>query len=185
VSRVLLPLAAGFEEIEAVSIIDVLRRADVEVVVASLQQSDDVKGAHGISIRADACLLELLPQDFDLMVLPGGEPGTTNLAADETLGDWLQQFATDDKPVAAICAAPRILAAMGMLQQIAATSHPSVKEVLIRSGADYQQERVVRTGRIVTSRGPGTAIEFALELLSVLDKGQEAAQLRDAMLVQR
>lgn len=184
-SRVLVPLARGFEEIEAVCIIDVLRRATVEVVVAGLQDSGDVEGAHGITLRTDACLADLAPENFDMLVLPGGEPGTTHLAASKTLRDWLRAFVAADKPLAAICAAPRLLAAEGLLRQTAATSHPSVEAVLREAGAVYQLESVVRAGRIVTSRGPGTALEFSLELLAVLGMSDQAEELRVAMLVQR
>ena len=182
-ARVVVPLAAGFEEIEAVSIIDVLRRADVAVTVASLDAAAAVEGAHGITVQADTRLDALQPDDFDMIVLPGGEPGTTHLAADAGVQTWLRHFADRQAPIAAICAAPRVLGALGMLDQRAATSHPSVEDQLRQSGADYRQERVVCSDRIVTSRGPGTALEFALEVLQVLGKHDEAAQLRRAMLV--
>jgi len=181
--RVVVPLAEGFEEIEAVCVIDVLRRAKVDVVLAAVQ-GDDVAGAHGITLGSDACLADLSPDDFDLLVLPGGEPGTTHLAADATVAAWLEHFIGAGKPIGAICAAPRILAAHKVLQQTAATSHPSVESLLRQAGALYQQDRVVRSGHIITSRGPGTALEFSLALLDVLGKGQEAQRLRASMLMQ-
>lgn len=181
--RVVVPLAAGFEEIEAVSIIDVLRRADVEVVVAALREPGSVEGSHGIAVQTQATLAELDRAAFDAIILPGGEPGTTHLSGSALLGSWLQDFAAAGKPLAAICAAPRVLAENGLLQGVAATSHPSVESAVQAGGADYRQARVVRSGSVVTSRGPGTALEFSLEVLSLLGMQEEAARLRRAMLV--
>lgn len=187
-TRVLVPLAPGFEEIEAVSIIDVLRRAGLEVVTAAVPEAGEtaaperVTGSHGIALHADARLDVLQPQDFDALVLPGGEPGTTNLAASPHVQECLRAFARADKPRAAICAAPRVLAAAGQLRDLEATSHPSVEPILRRAGASYRQDRVVRAGRILTSRGPGTALEFSLELLRVLGHADAAERLRRDML---
>jgi DJ-1 family protein len=184
--RVILPLAAGFEEIEAVTIVDVLRRAEVEVVVAGLDGAGLVVGSHGIGVHADADLADVAGDaaaTFDMIVLLGGEPGTTNLAADARVAACLDAFAAARRPIGAICAAPRILAARGLLRGVAATSHPSVERQVRDGGADYGGERSVRSGRIVTSRGPGTALEFALAVLEVLGLGRRAAELGRAMLV--
>ena len=179
--RVLVPLAKGFEEIEAVTVIDVLRRADVEVLVAGLEGAGPVEGAHGIAVEAPVGLASLLDRSFDLIVLPGGEPGTTHLASDPSLATLLQRQGSAGKPVAAICAAPRILAAQGLLRDRAATSHPSVESKVRDAGARYSEARVVRDGVIVTSRGPGTALEFALAVLELLGLQGPAAELRRAM----
>jgi 4-methyl-5(b-hydroxyethyl)-thiazole monophosphate biosynthesis len=181
--RVVVPLAPGFEEIEAVSIIDVLRRGGVEVVVAALEEHGSVEGSHGIAVQTDATLAQLDAADFDLIILPGGEPGTTHLGASDLLARWLDDFVAAGKPLAAICAAPRVLAARGFLRGLAATSHPSVEDAVRQAGATYRDARVVRSGSIVTSRGPGTALEFSLEVLSVLGLQSEATRLRHAMLV--
>ena len=175
--RVLVPLAEGFEEIEAVTLVDVLRRA---------AGTGAVRGSHGIALQADAALDAALQEaearPFDMVVLPGGEPGTTHLAADARLSALLQRFGREGRPIGAICAAPRLLAAEGLLRGRAATSHPSVEAQVRRGGARYGTERVVRDGELVTSRGPGTALEFALGLLEVLGVGDRAGELRRAML---
>ena len=184
--RVLVPLAEGFEEIEAVTLVDVLRRAGVEVVVAGLGGAGAVRGSHGIAVQADApldaALREAETHPFDMVVLPGGEPGTTNLAADARLSALVQRFVRENRPIGAICAAPRLLAAEGLLRGRAATSHPSVEAELRRGGARYDTGRVVRDGQLVTSRGPGTALEFALALLEMLGAAERAIELRRAML---
>jgi protein deglycase len=184
VSRVLVPLAPGFEEIEAVTIVDVLRRGGVEVVVAGLKSAGPVEGAHGIAVRADAALVEVRGRSFDMVVLPGGEPGVTNLSADDAVQALVAERMQAGTPLGAICAAPRILAGGGFLRGRRATSHPSVAAQLKAGGALYEEaRRVVRDGALVTSRGPGTAIEFSLEVLEMLGLGARAAELRQAMLV--
>lgn len=184
-TRILVPLAPGFEEIEAVTIVDVLRRGGVEVVVAALEKPGPVEGAHGISVDAPVRLADLADQDFDMIVLPGGEPGTTRLAADERLASILLRHGAAGRPLGAICAAPRILAAQGFLVGRTATSHPSVEAALRAAGVRYETQRVVRDGDILTSRGPGTALEFALEVLELLGEKERAASLRQGMLVAR
>ena len=181
-ARVLVPLAAGFEEIEAVTIIDVLRRAGVEVVVAGIAGAGDVTGAHAISVQAPVALAAVATSAFDLVVLPGGEPGTTHLAADAVLADVLRRQSAAGRPLAAICAAPRVLAALGLVGDRAATSHPSVEAQLRAAGTRYESSRVVVADGLVTSRGPGTALEFAFALLELLGLHGQAAQLRTAML---
>ncbi len=181
--RVLVPLAKGFEEIEAVTVIDVLRRGGVEVVVAGLEGPGPVEGGHGIAVEAPFGLESVLEQSFDLVVLPGGEPGTTHLASDARLAKLLQRQGSEGRPVAAICAAPRVLAAQGLLRDRNATSHPSVETKLREAGARYSEARVVRDGKILTSRGPGTALEFALAVLDLLGLQERVAELRRAMLV--
>ena len=182
--RVLVPLAPGFEEIEAVSIVDVLRRAGVQVVLAAGSGPGLVEGAHGIAVRAEAGLAEVAGQDFDLVVLPGGEPGVTRLGEDAALAALLKRRAEAGEPLAAICAAPRLLARAGWLRGRAATSHPSVAEALRAGGALYDDSRrVVRDGSILTSRGPGTALEFSLAVLELLGLSARVSELRQAMLV--
>jgi 4-methyl-5(b-hydroxyethyl)-thiazole monophosphate biosynthesis len=181
--QVVVPLAAGFEEIEAVSIIDVLRRAGVEVVAAALETPGPIRGSHDITLHTEVALPQLDVRDFDLIILPGGEPGTTHLSDSALLLRWLQEMAAAGKPLAAICAAPRVLAQAGLLDGHAATSHPSVADAVRRAGADYREERVVCSGAIVTSRGPGTALEFSLAVLATLGLESEAAKLRHSMLV--
>ncbi len=182
--RVLVPLAPGFEEIEAVAIVDVLRRAGVDVVLAACELAGAVEGAHGIAVRAERTLKEVRDEFFDLVILPGGEPGVTNLGDDPILMTMLAHRVAAAQPIAAICAAPRLLAQGGWLSGRAATSHPSVAALLCEAGVMYDDvRRVVRDGTFLTSRGPGTAIEFALAALEVLGLAQQATTLRHAMLV--
>jgi protein deglycase len=176
--RVLVPLANGFEEIEAVTIVDVLRRASIEVVTAALGEQD-VRGSHGITLRADARLDEVSREEFDAVVLPGGMPGSKALRDDERLRTILQRAAGARKLVAAICAAPIALEAAGVLAGKRATSYPGNE----LPSAHYVEERVVVDGSLLTSRGPGTALEFSLALVERL-KGPDAANtLRAGMLV--
>jgi 4-methyl-5(b-hydroxyethyl)-thiazole monophosphate biosynthesis len=176
--RVLVPLAEGFEEIEAVTIVDVLRRASIEVVTAALGENP-VCGSHGIAVRADGSLDAFPGGEFDAIVLPGGMPGSKTLRADERVLSLVRGMARENKLVAAICAAPIALEAAGVLSGKRATSYPGNE----LPSAEYVEERVVVDGALVTSRGPGTAIEFALTLVERL-KGPEAAQkLRASLLV--
>ena len=181
--RALVPIATGFEEIEAVAVMDVLRRGGVEVVIAGVDSAAPVDGAHGIALGVDTALQDVRGESFDVIVLPGGEPGVTNLLESATVRDALSQHLDAGRMLAAICAAPRILAARGVLAGRRATSHPSVESQVRAGGADYDVRRVVRDGSILTSRGPGTALEFALALLEMLGKADEAARLQRAMLV--
>lgn len=163
--RVLVPLAEGFEELEAVTIIDILRRAGVEVVVASLAGSP-VTGSHGIRISADTPLGALAEQDFDMIALPGGMPGADHLKKDARIGDLVRRLHEAGRPVAAICAAPMVLAAAGVLDGRRATSYPGF--LADASEATVVGEPVVVDGSVITSRGPGTALDFALALVEAL-----------------
>lgn len=174
-------LAEGFEEIEAVTIVDVLRRADVKVTMASLG-STQVVGAHGIVIEADRMLDELLttsPSAFEAVVLPGGMPGSKHLRDDARVMQIVRQQAASARIVAAICAAPIALEAAGVLRGKTATSYPGY----VLDSAKYSKERVVTDGNIITSRGPGTALEFALILVERLVDPDRARQLRSGMVV--
>lgn len=174
--RVLIPLAEGFEEIEALAVVDILRRAHIEVITATIgsDASMAVTGRSNISVLADSSLEDVLETDFDMIVLPGGQPGTNNLKDDDRIKTVIEKMHDEDKFVAAICAAPTILSALGIIDGINITSHPTVKESL--SETNYKEDRVVVDSKIITSRGPGTAIEFALKLIEILinkDKAEE------------
>jgi protein deglycase len=167
-SRVLVPLAEGFEEIEAVTVIDLLRRAGIEVLVAGLSDGP-VTGSHGITLEPDAALDDVLEQAFDMVALPGGMPGAKHLAEHSGLCALLQRMAAEDRYIAAICAAPGVLAKAGLLAGRRATSFPGF---LSRENAPLTQiveEPVVEDGRVITSRGPGTAMDFALALIQRLE----------------
>jgi 4-methyl-5(b-hydroxyethyl)-thiazole monophosphate biosynthesis len=185
---VLVPLAEGFEEIEAVTIIDVLRRGGVEVCVAGLTpalaggQPAPVTGAHGLSITPDVPLADVDIDTLAMVVLPGGMPGTTNLVEDERVLEIVRRLESSGGTVAAICAAPLVLSAAGVLEGRTVTAYPSVRGEL-RGATVLGEPSVVRSGPLVTSQGVGTALEFALELVSQLRGPARAQELRTAMLV--
>lgn len=164
-SKVLVPLAQGCEELEAVTVIDILRRAGVEVVAAGLA-AGPVRASRGTVLIPDAELETVLDQAFDMIVLPGGMPGSEHLKNDLRLRIKMQQMAGEGW-LAAICAAPMALHAAGLLEGRRATSFPGVLDQLPGSHV-YCEEAVVTDGRIVTSKGPGTAMDFALTLVELL-----------------
>lgn len=181
---VLVPLAPGFEEIEAVTIIDVLRRAGIEVCVAGLERGP-VRGSHGIELGTDCALDDLVEGDvarLAMIVLPGGMPGTTNLRNDARVLALVRRLEAEGRTVAAICAAPTVLSAAGVLTGRSATAHPSVRGQLPGTVV-LDQPAVVRSGPVVTSQGVGTALEFALALVEDLRGGARARELRAALLV--
>lgn len=174
-SKVLVPLAQGCEEIEAVTIVDVLRRAGIDVVTAGLT-AGAVSASHGMRLLPDTTLEAVLDEHFDMVALPGGMPGAGHLAKDARLLQLLQRMVAQDKYVAAICAAPTVLAQAGLLRGKAATSYPGFLDQNPAEGMAYRTDAVVVDGRVVTSRGPGTAMDFALKLVELLageDKGRE------------
>jgi len=163
--KVLIPLAPGCEELEAVTIIDLLRRAGIDVVSAGLDDQP-VKASRGVVLLPDTTLDHALAQEFDMLVLPGGQPGTNNLKADPRIVALLQKMARAGKYTCAICAAPAVLAAAGLLDGKQATCYPgsldNARNVTLNAAP------VVKDGNIITSRGPGTAMDFALELVETL-----------------
>jgi len=179
--RVLVPLAPGFEEIEAITIIDVLRRAGVEVTVAGTH-SDPIQGSRGIAIVPDCALTQVEAQSFDMITLPGGAKGVEQLQRHPKLLPLLGEFIAKGKYVTAICAAPSLLASAGLICGKQVTSHPSVQPAVAPTTL-YSEDRVVIDGKIVTSRGPGTAMEFALKLVEILEGSEKVSELRRAMLV--
>lgn len=176
-------LADGFEEIEAISVIDVLRRADVEVTTVSISNSQEVKGAHNITIIADKTFDELDNNEADMMVLPGGMPGTTNLGSHEGLKALIKEYYHNEKYIGAICAAPSILGKMELLESSMATCYPGFEKDL--KGAIHSDDLVIRHKNIITSKGPGTAILFALDLAVLLAGREKAEQLKEQMIVQK
>ena len=166
-ARVLVPLAPGCEELEAVTIIDLLRRAQIEVVSAGLT-AGPVTGSRSTVLVPDTTLDAALTQDFDMVVLPGGQPGATNLEHDARVIDLLQAMAAAGKVTAAICAAPKVLAVAGLLDGKRATSYPGFVDKLALPNTTCLDDPVVVDGRVATSRGPGTAMDFALTLIELL-----------------
>ena len=179
--KVLVPLAAGFEETEAVSIIDVLRRADVEVLVASLNDDMLVKGANNIVIQADLHVKSVSADELDMIVLPGGWGGTHALAEDENVQRLLREMDAKGKNIGAICAAPFALNVAGVLKE-KYTCYPSVEEQIRQDGYMGDTAMVVEDENVMTSRGPGTAICFGLAIVRKL-KGEETYKaLKEGLL---
>lgn len=170
-SRVLVPLATGFEEIETVSIIDVLRRAEIEVLVASLGEKSLVRGANGIVIQTDVSMKDISSETLDMIVLPGGWDGTHALAEDANVQRVLKEMDAEGKNIAAICAAPYALNKAGVLKD-KYTCYPSVEDDIKKEGYQGDKAMVVESQNIMTSRGPATALCFALSIVKKL-KGQE------------
>ncbi len=164
---VLVPLAQGCEELEAVTIIDLLRRAEIEVVSAGLDAAP-VRASRGTVLVPDTTLEEALQRRYDMVVLPGGGPGAKNLDADPRIHDLLQRMAAAGAYTAAICAAPSVLASAGLLEGKRATSFPGWLDGRGVSGLRYEEAPVVTDGTVITSRGPGTAMDFALTLVETL-----------------
>lgn len=173
-SRVLVPLAPGFEEIEAVTVVDLLRRAGIEVQTAALD-GPQVTGSHGITVTADVVLDAASVDDCDMIVLPGGMPGAEHLKNDARVIALLRRFAAAGRYTAAICAAPGVLAHAGLLDGRAATSFPGFLDADSAPGIRLRDEPVVVDGKVVTSRGAGTAMLFGLALIEVLE-GVDARQ---------
>jgi 4-methyl-5(b-hydroxyethyl)-thiazole monophosphate biosynthesis len=180
--RVLVPLAPGFEEIEAVAVIDVLRRAGCQVVVTSVGAPNPIVGRSQIRIMADIDLGEALAEwdDWDLVVLPGGLGGTEGLEKDERLLRVLRARIAGGQPVAAICAAPRLLIQAGLPADTPITGHASRRSDLSASTA-YRTDPVVVTPLAITSRGPGTAVAFALACVERLFDSAKAEAIRQAI----
>lgn len=174
--RVLMPLAEGFEEIEAITVIDILRRADIEVVVAGLK-TGLVEGAHKILVQPDVSLNEINPGELDGIVLPGGFPGYVNLEKDDRVLSMVRQMDREGKYVAAICCAPSVLVKAGVLQGRRATISPS-GIALVAACATYSEDRVVMDRKLITSQSPGTAMEFALKLVKVLAGEERMKQVK-------
>ena len=157
--KVFVFLADGFEEIEGLTVVDMLRRAEIPTVTVSIGSSRNIIGAHRIEVEADIMFHEVLEAEGAMYVLPGGMPGTLHLKDHEGLGKLLQKAYKNEKYLAAICAAPTVFEKYGFLEGRKATSYPAMEEEL--KSADYQTDKVVVDGKIITSRGMGTAIDFA------------------------
>lgn len=179
--KVVILLAEGFEEIEAVTPVDVLRRAGAEVILAGIGGMN-IQGAHGVSYQADQAL-DKLSGDFDMLVIPGGMPGAKNIGESAKARELAEEMVRASKLVAALCAAPVMtLGAWGLLDGRTATCYPGM-EKMFPSTVAFSPERVVMDGNITTSRGPGTALEFSLALARQLVGEDKARELAEAMLL--
>ena len=166
-ARVLVPLADGCEELEAVTIIDLLRRGGIEVIVAGLK-TGMVKASRDTQLMPDTTLDAALLEEYDMVVLPGGMPGAQHLKDDARVIALIQKMAAAGRYTAAICAAPTVLAEAGVLSGKTATGYPGFLEKMHLADVTLSTEAVVRDGLVVTSRGPGTAMDFALSLVEIL-----------------
>ncbi len=178
--KILVPLAEGFEEIEAVAIIDVLRRAGLSTTSASLA-GNPVRGSHAIPVTADEPLDSLQPGDFGAIVLPGGMPGSDNLKKNDTVISFIQSIHRRGGIIAALCAAPMVLGHAGVLAGKKATCFPGFEGMM--TGATPTGAPVEVDGTVITARGPGCAIPFALALVEALAGKTMMKELRDAMQV--
>ena len=174
-------LADGFEEVEGLTAVDLLRRAGVEVVMVCIKDDVNIKGARGINVIADTTISGDM-SDADMVVLPGGMPGTNYLKKSEAVRKIVAQYNDEGKFVAAICAAPTVFGDMGILAGKKATCYPGLEPGLdgaMWPGADY---KVVQDGNIITSRGVGTAIDFALKLIEVLIDSKKSEEIAKSIV---
>jgi len=179
--KIAVHLADGFEEIEAISIIDVLRRAGLDVLVVSVSGEKEVTGSHQISVIVDILFEKVNYDQIYMIVLPGGMPGATNLDAHTGLKSQIQKFVDENKQLAAICAAPLVFGNMGILEGKQAVCFPGFEKYL--KGAEVLQVPVVESGNFITGRGPGLAIQFALKIVEKTVSVEKAELLVRQMLV--
>ena len=179
--KIAVHLAYGFEEIEAISIIDVLRRADLDVVVVSVTGKTEITGAHQIKVIADILYEEVNYEEVYMIVLPGGMPGAANLDAHVGLKHEIRKFVTENKQLAAICAAPLVFGNLGILEGKQAVCYPGFEGYL--KGAEVLKTPIAECGNIITGRGPGVAIQFALKIVEKVVSVEKAQLLSSQMLV--
>lgn len=180
-SHVLVPLAQGCEELEAITITDLLVRAGISVTTCGLDEQP-VKASRGTTIIPDTSIDKVMNESYDLIVLPGGLPGADHLRDNEQLQSLLKKQAQENRYLAAICAAPKALAEAGILEGKTATSYPGTLEALANKNISISQNAIEIDGKVVTSRGPGTAMDFALTLIELLE-GREKREEVDQQLV--
>ena len=178
--KVIMPLAPGFEEVEALTVVDILRRAGADVITAGTVEGL-IEGRSRIKVAPDRLLdAPLANEDFDMVVLPGGAPGTENLAKNPHVKKLIERLGALGRPVAAICAATAILSASGLTKGKRVTGHPSVWGKI--DAREVVDERVVVDSNIITSQGPGTAMEFAFTLVEVLFGEAKAGEVNKGVL---
>jgi 4-methyl-5(b-hydroxyethyl)-thiazole monophosphate biosynthesis len=173
--NVVVLLAPGFEEIEAVTIVDVLRRAGVSTLLAGIVEPP-VTGKHGVQVTPDISIDDVT--DYDALVLPGGNPGYINLERDPRVLKLIRAAHNAGKYIGAICAAPHVLVVAGIMEGATATCYPGIEI----PGAKRVEERVVRYGKIITSQGPATAVDFSIDLVEALTTKENAREVRKALL---
>ena len=173
-------MADGCEEIEGLTVVDLVRRAGIEIEMISVSGEKNVTGSHKIAFQTDVSKADADFASYDGIVLPGGMPGTTHLMEDETVNRVIKEFAQDGKLVAAICAAPSVLGNAGLLEGKTATCYPGVEGKL--TGANFVTNSVANDGNIITSRGLGTAIDFAAEIVAYLNGKIVADKLKTSII---
>ena len=176
-------LADGFEDIEGLTVVDLMRRAGIRITTVSIKDTGEVTTSHKITLLTDTTFTETDFSDADMLVLPGGMPGTKYLGAYKPLTDLLEDFYNNGGKIAAICAAPTVFAALGFLEGRRATAYPSCMEDL--KGAIRSEDSVVVDGNVTTSRGLGTAIDFSLSLIGQLLGEEKAAEIADSVVYSR
>lgn len=179
-SRIGIFMADGCEEIEGLAVVDIVRRAKMEIVMIALTEKKEVTGSHGITFLADAAASEVDFDGLDGIVLPGGMPGTLHLADDETVNAVIRRFASEGKLVGAICAAPGVPGAAGILAGKRATCHPGFEDKL--TGAVVCEDEVVVDGNLITSRGMGTAIPFGLAIVRYFTDEETVEGIRKGLV---
>jgi 4-methyl-5(b-hydroxyethyl)-thiazole monophosphate biosynthesis len=173
-------MADGCEEIEGLTVVDIARRGGIEIEMISITGKKEVTGSHHIVFQADVLKEDVDFEALDGIVLPGGMPGTLNLGADATVNEVIRTFAASKKLVCAICAAPSVLGAAGILEGKRATCHPGFEDKLI--GASFEETTVVTDGNIITSRGMGTAVPFGLEIVRYFAGDEAVEKLKTALV---
>lgn len=176
---VLVTLAPGFEEIEALTVVDILRRGNVDVILAGTVEGP-IQGRSQIKVLADCHIKTVNPEKLDMIILPGGQPGTNNLKENSDVKNIIKVMRKNNKYTAAICAAPIVLSAIGLLRDKNVTSYPGFESQI--ESKNYLDERVVIDGDIITSRAPGTAMEFSLTLLELLEGKEVMEKIKNAVL---
>jgi len=180
--KITVHLANGFEEIEAITIIDVLRRAGLDVVVVSVSGKLEVQGAHSIGVMADILFENIKYDEVEMIILPGGMPGASNLNAHEGLKNVILKFNDENKSLGAICAAPLVYGNLGLLKGKKAVCYPGYEAQL--KGAEVLMDSVIKSGNIITARGVGSALKFALSIVEDLISTEKADLLAKQMLVE-
>nr|WP_321451741.1 DJ-1 family glyoxalase III [uncultured Carboxylicivirga sp.] len=180
-THVALFLADGFEEIEALTPVDVLRRADIQVTTVSISNSLEVTGAHQIIVKADTLISDIKPDNYSCAVLPGGMPGALNLKNNQKLNDLILAFAKENKLIGAICAAPIVPAAIGITKNKKVTCYPGFEDQL--TDADYTGNLIEVDGQLITGKAAGAAMQFALQLVETIKNKETAKDVADKMFV--
>ena len=180
--KVYIFLADGFEDIEGLTVVDLLRRAEIEIHTVSIKNTKEVQTAHGISLLTDKVFGEVDFSDADMLVLPGGMPGTKYLAGYKPLTELLTEFYDDGRKIAAICAAPSVFSGLGFLKGRRATAYPSFMDVIERDGARTSTDSVVVDGNVTTSCGLGTAVDFALSIITQLEGEEKAQEIAESVV---